>query len=92
MTVVDDDMRPEYDFTGGERGKHYKVLREQGYIIRVYNDDGIVTERHVAGDVPLCIRRDGKGSIEKRDDEGRTHIKAGRVATCDSQVEREREL
>jgi hypothetical protein len=30
-------MRPEYDFTGGVRGKHYKVLREEGCIIRIYN-------------------------------------------------------
>jgi len=42
VPVVDDDMRPEYDFTGAERGKHHKVLREQGYVVRVHNDDGTV--------------------------------------------------
>jgi hypothetical protein len=51
-------MRPEYDFTGGERGKHYKVLREQGYVIRVYNDDGTVTERHVAGERTVVLEPD----------------------------------
>jgi len=56
--VVDDDMRPEYDFSDGVRGKHYKVLREQGYIVRVYNDDGTVTERHVAGERTVILEPD----------------------------------
>ena len=51
ISVVDDDMRPEYDFTGGVPGKHYKVLREEGYIVRIYNDDGTVTDRRVAGEM-----------------------------------------
>jgi len=58
MPVVDDDMRPEYDFSGGVRGKHYKVLREEGYIIRVYDDDGTVTERHVAGEGTVILEPD----------------------------------
>lgn len=58
MTVVDDDMRPEYDFTDGARGKHYKVLREEGYIIRIHNDDGTVTERRVAGDRMVILDPD----------------------------------
>jgi hypothetical protein len=39
---MDDVMRPEYDFSGGVRGKHHKVLREEGYVVRIYNDDGTV--------------------------------------------------
>ncbi len=51
-------MRPEYDFTGGVRGKHYKILREEGYIIRIRNDDGTVTERHVAGEGVVILDPD----------------------------------
>ena len=58
MTAVDDDMRPEYDFAGGVRGKHYKGLRKEGYIIRVHNDDGTVTERHVAGERMVMLDPD----------------------------------
>jgi hypothetical protein len=55
---INDDMRPEYDFSGGVRGKHYKVLREEGCIIRIYNDDGTVTERHVAGERTVILELD----------------------------------
>jgi len=58
MPVVDDEMRPEYDFTGGVRGKHYQVLREEGYVVRIYNDDGTVTERHVAGERIVILEPD----------------------------------
>jgi hypothetical protein len=60
MSVVndDDDMRPEYDFTDGVRGKHYKVLREEGYIVRIYDDDGTVTERRVAGERMVILEPD----------------------------------
>jgi len=58
MPVMDDDMRPEYDFSGGVRGKHYKVLREEGYVIRVYDDDGTVTERRVAGERTVILEPD----------------------------------
>ena len=56
--VVDDEMRSEYDFTGGVRGKHYQVLREEGYIVRIYNDDGTVTERRVAGERVVVLEPD----------------------------------
>ena len=58
IPVVDDDMRPEYDFSDGVRGKHYKVLREEGYVVRIYNDDGTVTERHVAGERTVVLEPD----------------------------------
>ncbi len=58
VTVVNDDMRPEYDFADGVRGKHYKVLREEGYIVRIYNDDGTVTERHVTGERTVILEPD----------------------------------
>ena len=33
------DMREEYDFSGGVRGKHYKAYRE-GHTVRIHMDDG----------------------------------------------------
>lgn len=43
----DDGMLPEYDFTGKKpiRGKYYR-LRQQGYTVRVHNEDGTVTETY----------------------------------------------
>ena len=50
----EDGMLPEYDFTGKNvvRGKHYRA-RQQGYTIRIHNEDGSVTERHVGPTVTL---------------------------------------
>jgi len=42
------DMRAEYDFSGGVRGKHYKAL-QQGHTIRIHKADGTIEERHVPG-------------------------------------------
>ena len=33
---TDTDMRPEYDFSEGVRGKYAATLREEGYTIREY--------------------------------------------------------
>ena len=35
----DDDMRPEYDFSRGMRGKHYKAYRE-GHTVTIHKEDG----------------------------------------------------
>lgn len=39
--IKDDDMLPEYDFTGKNvvRGKHAKALRE-GYTVTIHKEDG----------------------------------------------------
>jgi hypothetical protein len=37
--VADSDMRDEYDFSGGVRGKHYKKM-QAGYTITVHKADG----------------------------------------------------
>lgn len=37
-----DEMRPEYDFSSGMRGKHHQALRE-GYSVTVYHADGSTT-------------------------------------------------
>ncbi len=44
-----DEMRPEYDFSGGIRGKYARQLKENGYIIRFYHTDGTFSERRVLG-------------------------------------------
>ena len=41
----DDDMLPEYDFSGGVRGKHHKAYRA-GHTVSVGKDDGSVQVQH----------------------------------------------
>ena len=36
---IEDDMRPEYDFSGGVQGKHHKDL-QRGYTITIHYADG----------------------------------------------------
>jgi hypothetical protein len=47
-TAPDDDMQPEYDFSGrtGIRGKYYQRLRE-GYTINIEREDGTTVVQHV---------------------------------------------
>lgn len=40
-----DEMREEYDFSQGVRGKHYRAYRA-GHVVRVRKSDGSVEERH----------------------------------------------
>lgn len=51
-------MPPEYDFSGGVRGKYAKPLREQGYTIRVYAADGTYTETRVLGEKAVLLEPD----------------------------------
>jgi len=46
--VTDDDMQPEYDFSGrtGVRGKYFQKLR-QGYTVEVHREDGTSFVQHV---------------------------------------------
>ncbi|MCG8348814.1 MAG: hypothetical protein MI924_13670 [Chloroflexales bacterium] len=39
-----DEMLPEYDFSGGVRGKHYRAY-QRGYKIIVHKTDGTIEER-----------------------------------------------
>jgi hypothetical protein len=41
----DSDMLPEYDFSGGVRGKHYQAYRE-GHTVKIYESDGTVTVQY----------------------------------------------
>jgi hypothetical protein len=53
-----DDMRPEYDFSGGVRGKYAKAIRENGCTIRVYETDSTFTEKRVAGENTITLAPD----------------------------------
>jgi hypothetical protein len=39
------DMREEYDFSGGVRGKHYKAYRE-GHTVNIHREDGTTLVQH----------------------------------------------
>lgn len=45
VNTENSDMRPEYDFTGGVRGKHHEALR-QGYTVKVHQTDGTTLVQH----------------------------------------------
>ncbi len=55
-----DEMRTEYNFSNGVRGKYAKALRENGYIIRVYKTDGTVVEKRVAGENMVVLEPEVK--------------------------------
>ena len=44
--LKDKDMRREYDFSGGVRGKHYKAL-QAGYTVTVHKADGTTVVKDV---------------------------------------------
>ncbi len=44
-STVDDEMLPEYDFTGGVRGKHCEAMRK-GYIVKIDQADGTTLIQH----------------------------------------------
>lgn len=55
---ANDAMKPEYDFSGGIRGKYAKRLKEEGYTIRIYHSDGTFSERHVLGEKTVVLEPD----------------------------------
>ena len=42
---TDNEMLPEYDFTGGVRGKHYQAYRG-GHTVTIHQADGTVIVQH----------------------------------------------
>ncbi|HEY9897508.1 MAG TPA: hypothetical protein V6D34_19195 [Candidatus Sericytochromatia bacterium] len=44
VNELDDDLLPEYDFTGGVRGKHYRAYR-QGHTVTIRQADGTTVEQ-----------------------------------------------
>ena len=45
LSTTDDEVLPEYDFTGGVRGKHYKAMRK-GYTVKIDQADGTTLIQH----------------------------------------------
>ena len=52
------EMRSEYDFSGGIRGKYAKRLKESGYTIRIYHSDGTFSDRQVLGEKTVVLDTD----------------------------------
>ena len=50
----DDDMLPEYDFSQGVRGKHFREYR-QGYTVTITRPDGTQTVETVTPDPAAII-------------------------------------
>ena len=46
VQIKDNDMRAEYDFTGGVRGKHYGAM-QAGYTVTIHNADGTTVVKDV---------------------------------------------
>ena len=49
MSDENEEMRPEYDFSGGVRGKHYKAYRA-GHTVTVHRIDGTDKVQHFEGE------------------------------------------
>lgn len=43
----DNDMRAEYDFSGGVQGKHFRAM-QAGYTVTIHNSDGTTLVKEVA--------------------------------------------
>jgi len=52
QALTDDDMRPEYDFSEGIRGKHFQAYR-QGHTVQVYQPDAESVNRALRGLIAL---------------------------------------
>lgn len=53
----DDEMRAEYDFTGGVRGKHYKAM-QAGYTITIHKADGTKVVKDVQPEGAIVLEPD----------------------------------
>ena len=51
-------LRLEYDFSRGVRGKYARLLKQKGYAIRVYHQDGSFTEKRVLGEKTVTLAPD----------------------------------
>ncbi len=56
-SVMESEMRAEYDFTSGVRGKHSQAL-QSGYTIRIYKTDGTVVEKRMTGKGTVTLAPD----------------------------------
>jgi hypothetical protein len=52
--MEDNDMRAEYNFTGGVRGKHYRAM-QAGYTITIHEADGTTVVKDVMPKVGAVV-------------------------------------
>ena len=45
QNAENDEMKPEYDFRGGVRGKHFKAYR-RGHSVTIHKSDGTTQVQH----------------------------------------------
>ena len=57
-TKVAREKHSEPDFSGGVRGKYARGLKENGYTIRVYRQDGSFSEKRVLGENIVTLEPD----------------------------------
>ena len=48
--VKDHQLRAEYDFSGGVRGKHYSAM-QAGYTVAIHKSDGATVVKKVGCDI-----------------------------------------
>ncbi len=54
-TIIEDEgMQPEYDFSGGVRGKHFRAYRE-GHTVTVHKEDGTTVTQQFKPDADAII-------------------------------------
>jgi hypothetical protein len=56
-TSAKSEIRSQYDFASGVRGKHHKAL-QKGYTIRVRSADGTILEEHRYGESAITLAPD----------------------------------
>jgi hypothetical protein len=56
-SLQESDMRSEYDFTGGVRGKHAKAYRN-GHSVTIHKDDGTTVVEHFMAEKHIIILED----------------------------------
>lgn len=58
INIDNDDMLPEYDFTSGIRGKHYKSYQD-GHKVKIHKADGtIITQYFTLEDGAVMLEPD----------------------------------
>ncbi|MCI0696971.1 hypothetical protein L0337_33820 [candidate division KSB1 bacterium] len=55
--TLESDMRTEYDFSGGVRGKHYKA-RLNGYTITIHKKDGTTLIKNIKREGGITLEPD----------------------------------
>jgi hypothetical protein len=56
-TLESNAMRPEYDFSGGVRGKHFKA-RLNGYTITIHKKDGTTLIKNIKREGGITLEPD----------------------------------